>query len=82
MAKLNDLQQDPSSPVAGTAGGITVVEFFDYRCGYCKGAESAIRKLLAAILTSSSCLRSSRFSGRNRQWRPKPASQPTNSSAI
>jgi len=46
-AKLSDLQQDPSSPVAGTAGGVTVVEFFDYRCGFCKKAEGAILKLLA-----------------------------------
>ena len=46
-ARLTDLQQDPSSPVAGTAGGVTVVEFFDYRCGYCKRAEGTIRKLLA-----------------------------------
>jgi protein-disulfide isomerase len=46
-ARLTDLQQDPSSPVAGTAGGVTVVEFFDYRCGYCKRAEGAVMKLLA-----------------------------------
>jgi protein-disulfide isomerase len=47
LARLNDLQQDPSSPVAGTAGGVVVVEFFDYRCGYCKRVESTITKLLA-----------------------------------
>src|SRR5215471_8754863 len=47
VAKRNDLQQDPSSPVVGKAGGVTVVEFFDYHCGYCKRTESAIRKLLA-----------------------------------
>ena len=47
LAKVTDLQQDPSSPVVGKAGGVTVVEFFDYHCGYCKRAESAIRKLLA-----------------------------------
>jgi protein-disulfide isomerase len=47
LARLSDLQQDPSSPVAGAAGGVTVVEFFDYRCGYCKRAESTIRKVLA-----------------------------------
>ncbi len=46
-ASLTDLQQDPSSPVTGTAGGVTVVEFFDYRCGYCKKAEGTIVKLLA-----------------------------------
>jgi protein-disulfide isomerase len=47
LARLADLQQDPSSPVAGTDGGVTVVEFFDYRCGYCKRAEAAVTKLLA-----------------------------------
>jgi protein-disulfide isomerase len=47
LAKLNDLQQDPSSPVVGKPGGLTIVEFFDYHCGYCKRTESAIRKLLA-----------------------------------
>jgi protein-disulfide isomerase len=44
---LSDLQQDPSSPAAGTAGGVTIVEFFDYHCGYCKKAEGTIEKLLA-----------------------------------
>lgn len=44
---LRDLQQDPSSPVTGMAGGVTIVEFFDYRCGYCKRAEGTIQKLMA-----------------------------------
>jgi protein-disulfide isomerase len=46
-ASLAELQKDPSSPVAGTAGGVTVVEFFDYHCGYCKKAEGTIVNLLA-----------------------------------
>jgi protein-disulfide isomerase len=46
LANLTDLQQDPSSPETGMAGGVTVVEFFDYRCGYCKKAEGTIEKLL------------------------------------
>ena len=46
-AKLADLQNDPSSPVAGASGGVTVVEFFDYRCGFCKKTEGVIEKLLA-----------------------------------
>lgn len=45
-ASLTELQQDPSSPVTGIGGGLTIVEFFDYRCGYCKSAEGTIRKLL------------------------------------
>jgi len=47
LANLNDLQQDPASPVTGGEGGVTVVEFFDYHCGYCKRAESTVTKLLA-----------------------------------
>ena len=31
------LRAHPMSPVSGNAGGdVTVVEFFDYQCGYCK----------------------------------------------
>ena len=44
---LSDLQQGPSSPMTGMAGGLTIVEFFDYHCGYCKRAEGTIQKLLA-----------------------------------
>ncbi len=44
---LVDLQTDPLSPATGTAGGVTIVEFFDYHCGYCKKAEGTIEKLLA-----------------------------------
>jgi len=46
-AKIADLQQDPSSPVTGPAEGVTIVEFFDYRCAFCKRAESTIANLLA-----------------------------------
>jgi protein-disulfide isomerase len=39
----------PMSPVSGAAGGdVTVVEFFDYRCPYCKRALGPIIDLLAA----------------------------------
>jgi protein-disulfide isomerase len=38
LASLSDdLKNDPASFVAGNPqGDITIVEFFDYRCGYCK----------------------------------------------
>lgn len=33
----NALERDPSTPVLGNPDGdITIVEFFDYNCGYCK----------------------------------------------
>ncbi len=40
---------DPASPVAGSTApdAVTVVEFFDYRCGYCKRMAPAIAKFVA-----------------------------------
>ena len=44
--RQNDLLHDPSSPVSGNlTGDVTVVEFFDYRCGYCKRAAGAVTQL-------------------------------------
>jgi protein-disulfide isomerase len=46
-ARRAELFQDPDAPVAGhPAGDVTVVEFFDYRCGYCKSVAPAVRQLL------------------------------------
>jgi len=43
----NDLLRDPAAPVGGNPGGdATVVEFFDYRCGYCKTVAPVVRQLL------------------------------------
>ncbi len=40
------LLNDPSSPVSGNPSGqVTLVEFFDYRCGYCKRAAGAVTQL-------------------------------------
>ena len=48
-ANHDDLLADPSSPVLGNpSGDVTVVEFFDYRCGYCKRVAPAVTSLLAA----------------------------------
>ena len=42
------LECDPRDYVHGNPNGkITIVEFFDYRCPYCKSAAPAIEKLLA-----------------------------------
>ncbi len=44
--KQNELLYDPLSPVSGNPKGeITVVEFYDYRCGFCKKAASAVTEL-------------------------------------
>ena len=41
------LYRNPMSPVSGNAGGdVTVVEFFDYQCGYCKSTLPAMLDLL------------------------------------
>lgn len=41
-----ELLNDPASPVSGNpSGDIAVVEFFDYRCGYCKKAAGAVTQL-------------------------------------
>ena len=46
VTKQNDLLHDPSSPVSGNpSGDVTLIEFFDYRCGYCKRAASAVTQL-------------------------------------
>jgi protein-disulfide isomerase len=44
--RQNDLLHDPASPVSGNLkGDVTVVEFFDYRCGYCKRVAGAVTQL-------------------------------------
>lgn len=41
------IYRDPQSPVAGDVNGdITVVEFFDYNCGYCKRGLTEVKKLI------------------------------------
>ena len=48
LADLSDLlENSPGSPVAGNPkGSVTVIEFFDYRCGYCKKVFPTVQKLL------------------------------------
>jgi protein-disulfide isomerase len=42
-----ELLNDPKSPVAGNhAGDVTVVEFFDYRCPYCKAVAATLKQLV------------------------------------
>lgn len=41
------LYKDPSSPVVGNKDGdVTLVEFFDYNCGYCKAAFKDVKTLV------------------------------------
>lgn len=44
--KQDELLHDPTSPVSGNVNGeITLVEFYDYRCGFCKRAAPAVTEL-------------------------------------
>lgn len=46
VTRQNELLHDPTSPVSGNPKGeITLVEFYDYRCSYCKRAASAVTEL-------------------------------------
>jgi protein-disulfide isomerase len=46
-ANRDALEKNPTSPVAGNPqGDVTVVEFFDYRCGYCKKVLPSVQELL------------------------------------
>ena len=47
VAKRDELLHDPNSPVGGNINGdVTVVEFFDYRCPYCKAIEPSLEALV------------------------------------
>jgi len=47
LAAVKDAMfRDPETPVANPKGTIPVVEFFDYRCGYCKKMVPDMRRLL------------------------------------
>ncbi len=48
IARLRErLERDPNSPVGGNPeGDVTIVEFFDYRCPYCKRVAPTVRELL------------------------------------
>ncbi len=45
--QAQEIYRSPGAPVIGNpSGDITVVEFFDYNCGYCKRAFSDVSKLI------------------------------------
>ena len=46
-ANRQALERDPRDPVVGNPeGAVTVVEFFDYRCGYCKAVAPQLLDLI------------------------------------
>src|SRR2546423_9070514 len=45
--RRREIFEDPDTPVAGNPNGdVSLVEFFDYRCPYCKQVEPALEALL------------------------------------
>jgi protein-disulfide isomerase len=47
IAHQQALQDDPDSPVLGDPhGNVTIVEFFDYACSYCKAVEPRLERAL------------------------------------
>lgn len=47
VARRGELIGDATAPVAGNPDGdVTLIEFFDYRCGYCKAALTVVRQIL------------------------------------
>lgn len=46
-SQRNILENDPNAPVLGNPeGDVTVVEFFDYNCPYCKKAGEIVKELI------------------------------------
>ena len=68
---------DPDAPVAGNPNGdLTIVDFFDYNCPYCKKAATSLEKLVKAdgnirlvYRTGRSCTKP-RSSARGWRWQP------------
>ena len=47
QAHREELERDPTSPVLGNPkGDVTIVEFFDYRCPYCKVTAPTLQTLI------------------------------------
>ena len=72
------LFNDPGDPAAGPAdAAVTIVEFFDYQCPYCRVVSSYLGDLRAKDPRCASCTRNGPFSARRparrrvRHWRPR-----------
>ena len=47
-ARFDEIFNDPAAPVAGNpAGDVTLVEFFDYNCPYCKRVRAIVAQAMA-----------------------------------
>ena len=78
-----ELLNDPTSPVSGNlSGDITVVEFFDYRCGYCKRVAGAVTQLQKDDSRVRVVYKDFPFWAKRPNWRPKPRSPRTRKANI
>ena len=58
LAERDTLLNDPASPVGGNPkGDVTIVEFFDYRCPYCKEVEPSLETLSRRTASCASSTR-------------------------
>lgn len=49
VVRRKEIFDDPATPVGGNPkGDVTLVEFFDYRCPYCKQVQPRLQELLAS----------------------------------
>lgn len=47
VSRRDDIENDPATPVAGNPDGdVALVEFFDYRCGFCRRVFPAMQALM------------------------------------
>lgn len=47
VSRQDDLLNDPATPIVGNPSGeVTLVEFFDYRCGFCRRVLSSMQALM------------------------------------
>ena len=47
VSRADEIFRHPDDPIAGDADGdVTLVEFFDYRCGYCRNMAGNLRTLV------------------------------------
>ena len=47
VSRRDDLLSDPATPIAGNPDGdVALVEFFDYRCGFCRRVLSSMQALM------------------------------------
>jgi hypothetical protein len=75
--RRREIFEDPDTPFAGNPNGdVSLVEFFDYRCPYCKRSSPRSRLSSARTGSFASSTRNSRCSDRNPSPRQRRRSRP------